>query len=396
METAVTTHVPARVRLEYLDGVRGLAALYVVMYHASNSAWAGGALPRTVLAAIKLLVFGHFAVAVFIILSGYCLMLPVARSTDRRLRGGSLEYLRRRARRILPPYYAAVLITLLLIKLVPALNVRSGNYWDGALPAFGKGVLLSHLFLVHNLSAQWNWKIDPPLWSVATEWQIYFFFPLLLLPVWRRFGLAAVLLTAVVLGIAPHFLLPASWDSDTAVPWFLGLFGIGMGAAVISFAQDRQSVLLRTRISWGTVAAVQLILVLAAALLKARWWWAHLWFADTQVGLLAASVLIYCTQRAHDNRPSGLLRLFQAPVAVLLGTMSYSLYLIHAPLLALLHVPLSRLHVSPTLRMGIMVFGYVPAAVVLAYAFHLVFERRFMSAHTSGAPRAVPPNLPLR
>ena len=39
VKTAVTT---TRLRLDYLDGMRGLAALYVVMYHASDASWAGG------------------------------------------------------------------------------------------------------------------------------------------------------------------------------------------------------------------------------------------------------------------------------------------------------------------------------------------------------------------
>jgi len=380
--------IPARVRLEYLDGLRGLAALYVVMYHASDPTWAGGTLPHRLAACLRLLVYGHFAVAVFIVLSGYCLMLPVARAADRQLRGGAGEYLRRRARRILPPYYAALLVTLLLMKLVPQLHMHSGNYWDGALPAFRTDVLLSHLFLVHNLSSQWNWKIDPPLWSVATEWQIYFFFPFVLLPLWRRFGLAAAVISALLLGLAPHFLLPQAWSLDVAVPWYLGLFGIGMGAAIVNFAQDELPVRLRSRIPWGTVTALQFLLLLGVALLRSKWWWAHLWFADTQIGLCTASFLIFGTQQCHNSRPHGLIRLLQVRPVVFLGTMSYSLYLIHAPLLALLHLPLVHLIASPSLRLGMMIFVLVPITVLLAYLFHVLFERRYMSPHGSKASAA--------
>jgi peptidoglycan/LPS O-acetylase OafA/YrhL len=369
------------IRLDYLDGLRGLAALYVVLNHASPATWAGGPLPHVILTGIKLLAFGHFAVAVFIILSGYCLMLPVARSADNRLRGGSGEYLRRRAWRILPPYYAALLVTLLLLKLAPQLNVRSGTVWDGVLPAFRTDVLLSHLFLVHNLLDQWKFKINFPLWSVATEWQIYFFFPFLLLPLWRRFGLAVTVITAVILGLLPHFLLPSPWNLEGAVPWYLGLFAIGMGAASVNFAQDKQSAWLKTHIPWGKLMAVQLVLVLVFALFQARWWWMHLWIADIQIGLCTASLLIHCTQECQNHRPNGLLCLFQARPVVLLGTMSYSLYLMHLPVLALLHIPLAHLNVSPAARIGTMIFVFVPLSIVLTYLFHLVFERRFMSSH---------------
>jgi peptidoglycan/LPS O-acetylase OafA/YrhL len=46
-------------------------------------------------------------------------------------------------------------------------------------------------------------SIIHPLWTVATEWQLYFFFPLFLLPIWRRFGLTSVVLAAFLIGIAP-------------------------------------------------------------------------------------------------------------------------------------------------------------------------------------------------
>ena len=77
----------------------------------------------------------------------------------------------------------------LLIALIPGLQRAERVRWDRALPAFEPGVVLSHLLLVHNLDERWIFKVDPPLWSVATEWQIYWLFPGLL-AVWRRHGSA--------------------------------------------------------------------------------------------------------------------------------------------------------------------------------------------------------------
>jgi peptidoglycan/LPS O-acetylase OafA/YrhL len=357
------------------------------MYHASIPSWAGGSLPHSVVLGLKPLVYGHFAVAVFIILSGYCLMLPVARSSERQLRGGFSDYIRRRARRILPPYYAALLVTLTLIKLIPQLQRVRNNYWDAALPAFRPDVLLSHFMLVHNLTERWYFKIDPPLWSVATEWQIYFLFPLLLLPLWRRLGLTTAVTGAILLGFAAHFLLPSAYNIDSAVPWYLGLFAMGMGAAVINFSPEIHYAAIRDRMPWKNLAAIQFVLVLAFALGKAKWWWANLWFADTQVGMFAACFLIYCTQQARREGATPLLRMFQARGVVFLGTMSYSLYLMHAPVLTLLHIPLSSMPLTPTLRTGIMLIVCVPLTVVLTYLFHIAFERKYMSAHKSEQDR---------
>src|SRR5437660_75394 len=103
---------PSRFRLDFLDGIRGLAALYVALFHVS---YARQSLPEPARHLTDWLQFGHYAVGVFIVLSGYCLMLPVARSADGRLRGGVGSYLRRRAWRILPPYYAALVLALALV-----------------------------------------------------------------------------------------------------------------------------------------------------------------------------------------------------------------------------------------------------------------------------------------
>jgi peptidoglycan/LPS O-acetylase OafA/YrhL len=59
-------------------------------------------------------------------------------------------FLRRRALRPLPPYFAALAVSLLLIGTVAPLRVARGTTWDDSLPAFGTGAIASHLLLVHN------------------------------------------------------------------------------------------------------------------------------------------------------------------------------------------------------------------------------------------------------
>jgi peptidoglycan/LPS O-acetylase OafA/YrhL len=381
---------PKRLRLNYLDGLRGLAALYVVLYHASDPSWAEGRLSRICSISLKLLIYGHFAVAIFIILSGYCLMLPLVRSADQQLQGGWSGFIRRRARRILPPYYTAIVLTMILLSIIPPLRVVQGNYWDGALPAFRTDIVLSHLLLIHNLSPQWYFRINPPLWSVATEWQIYFCFPLLLLPIWKRFGIAWLITIAFAIGLAPHFLLPTAWNLDWAVPWYLALFSLGMGAAAINFAPGGRYAAWRARVRWELVPCVMLSLIAVAATVTAKWWWKYLWFADIQVGLFAACLLIHWTRQLHALKSSTLLALVESKASLRLGHISYSLYLVHAPLLALLHLPLHKMHLSPDMRMMVMLCVNVPITVALSYLFHLAFERRFMSDQRPPTPTVGP------
>ncbi|MBC8102879.1 MAG: acyltransferase [Cytophagales bacterium] len=110
---------PPKIHLDFLDGLRGLAAFYVVIHHLLGNGATNGA-PVWVGRFVALTAFGHTMVAIFIVLSGFSLMLPIALSSDRRLQGGFGEYVRRRSFRILPPYYAAVLLSLAGLLLTPA------------------------------------------------------------------------------------------------------------------------------------------------------------------------------------------------------------------------------------------------------------------------------------
>jgi len=374
-----------RLRLHYLDGLRGLAALFVVMHHAYYGLTGEAALPPLAARLTYWLFLGRSAVDIFIVLSGYCLMLPVVRAGTGRLPSGPAEFFRRRARRILPPYYAALGVTLLGIAAVPALRDASHPLalWNGALPAWTWGAIGSHLLLVHNFDPAWHSKIDYPMWSVATEWQIYFLFPLLLLPVWRRLGPAAAVLAAFAASLIP---LALFFDRLSGVsPHFLGLFALGMAAADLNFSPRASLAHWRDKLPWGALSAA---LGVALVLASLRHWSEPLAvaFKDILVGGATACLLVYCTRfltRRHEesagrNAPL-VLRLCESRPAVALGVFSYSLYLIHAPVLAVCQAFLRPLGLSPTAQLALMLGAAVPLAVLCSYLFFLAFERPFLS-----------------
>lgn len=105
MKTTVENTSKTGLRLDYLDGLRGLTALYVVLFHCrSEFTWqyADGGFSPLLWQMTAWMNFGHYAVVIFIVLSGYCLMLPVVRSQNKTLAGGLRGYLKRRAWRTLP------------------------------------------------------------------------------------------------------------------------------------------------------------------------------------------------------------------------------------------------------------------------------------------------------
>lgn len=378
---------PGGSRLEFLDGIRGLAALYVALFHLAAIGAAPGA-PHA--AAPNWMRHGHLAVDVFIVLSGYCLMLPVARSAQGVLKGGVGEYLLRRTRRILPPYYVAVAISLLLLMVQAAMERRGlAGIWRS--PDFEPANLAAHLLLIHNLNAEWSSAINTPLWSVATEWQIYFLFPAILLPLWRGGGLAPAVAAGFLIGLAPGWLLPDGGDLAWACPWYVGLFALGMAAAAINWRDGRAEAALR-RLPWGALA----LLLGGVVVFGYPWLEGRLVLQDTVAGLAAAALIVHCGALARAGRSdqSVLLRLLQARPAVVLGAFSYSLYLMHLPAWKFV-APLNKaLALPPNQEFLFRLLVGVPFALGACWLFYLAFERPTTRGRARSEPAGAPAGEP--
>lgn len=380
-----------RVRLAFLDGLRGLSAFYVMLFHLGAPA----GLPAGLALAWGWTHFGRSAVGVFIVLSGYSLMLPVARSADGRLRGGFGDYIKRRSLRILPPYYAAMAIIIALLlgakHFGNSIGSLSHNVHADDLTARN---IVSHVFLLQNWVdfGKWNSGIESSMWSVSVEWQIYFLFPLLLLPLWRRFGLAAPVCLGLLIGIIPLVALPKEYNFAWASPWYVGLFAMGMAGASISFSSEPWRQRLYQELPWGWFAAIAFGLFFLFSvplnLDPVQDENIGLCFAvgsDVLVGLGTMCLIVFCTRSAHiaglDSavRLPPALRLLESRWAIRLGAFSYSLYLVHVPIVLKLS-QWSGGHFSPV---GAFLFDLasIPFTLAVAYLFHLAFERRFMSEH---------------
>src|SRR5450631_4554907 len=184
--SAPTAADPARQRLAGLDGVRGLAALFVVVNHVFLRAFPGYPVDRAPSWA-GWFIYGRFAVVVFIVLSGFSLALSPARH-GWRLDAVS-RFAQRRAWRILPAYWAALAFSLAVAWLI--------------VPQPGQGVPDAKSVVVNGLLVQNLVRARSPngsFWSMAVEAQLYVLFPLLPVMV-RRWG-AIVMVATVTLVVA--------------------------------------------------------------------------------------------------------------------------------------------------------------------------------------------------
>ena len=367
--------VPAR--LPHLDGLRGLAALFVVLHHAWLTTWPDLFARRLPPGARQtaFLAYGHFAVVVFIVLSGFCLALPVARSGA--LAGGTRGFLRRRARRLLPPYYASVALSALLVWTL--IGTRTGTHWDVSVPVDGHGYLGS-AFLLNDVLG--GGQLNHVWWSVALEWQIYFVFPLLVI-VWLRRGIGPAVAcagaaAAAVLALVTAFPRAGALDLTGLHPWFLALFALGMLGAAVLAGGEPWLARLRERTPFGALALAGAAGVVALCAAAGRSWTLalHPALADLAVGAVTLCAIVSSSR----GGPSLLRRVLASGWPRALGAFSYSLYLIHAPLLQVeWQYGLGGPAGSPGVAFALLALVGVPLVLAAAYGFHVLFERPFLS-----------------
>lgn len=357
-----------------MDGVRAMAALWVVLSHLwiipcglnARDNWLGRVTNWTL--------YSHFAVDVFLVLSGFCLILPVARSGE--LSGGAVAFFLRRARRILPPFYAALFFSLGIFLVIQALGHQALQ--------ISRPALLANVFLMQDVLPSQN-VFNGPFWSIAVEWRIYFLFPLMVAALPRCGRRGVLLLSALAGGAATAALLRWHPEMFLACPWYLGLFASGLCAGSLSTERPR-----RGEKAWCQFAGLLSLAGLAALVhahpitaLGGSDFGSFLPVIDTVAGAGTAALLLLISRSPHC------FPLLSWRPLVILGTFAYSLYLVHMPCLLLLNALTTAFGPAwhdPLHRVLVLALA-LPLVIGLARLFFFAFERPFIKRRTKGAAR---------
>ena len=343
--------------------MRGLAAFYVVLHHMCLEIWPiWGPASGLTAKVTAWFMWGHFAVAVFIVISGYCLALPVIRG-----RFTPLQFYWRRAKRILPPYYIGVAFSSLLI--LSFIGTKTGTHWDTVLPISWRALMGMVL-----LYPEFAGKINHSYWSIGIECKIYVLLPLIVWLFGRIGVLTTLALTSLLaFGMAHTF---ASPTVAKALIHFLGLFCFGMFAAYVVHGRERLWTTLRGLKIWTL-----LFVCAGAATVSACWYWGypvhHNIAVDCAVGLSAVGLFVAA------GKSDGLLcRCLSWKPLVSLGAISYSLYLIHAPLIQLFwQYGIDPFDLAPQLQF-IALLLTMPLILLCAWVFYRLCERPFIPRQT--------------
>ncbi len=373
---------PEHRRLPFLEGLRGVAALYVVLGHicsmADPSQLTGvrSHSPTWLRSVMSIFAYGHLAVAAFIVLSGFCLELSLFGSGDGKI-ANYRKFFFRRARRILPPYYACLFFSVFVVWWLT--RHQRGMPFDLYLP-LNRENFLAHVFLIHNLSLDWMYKINGVLWSIAIEVQLYVLFPLLVLSLnWfgrRWFIVLTTALAALAIATVPN--------ASKLYPWYLTLFAVGMVSAHFAY---------RPHLKLGSIPGAALVLA-AVSFVASIWSCLHrqpLYVCDGFMGIAVAG-LIYAGTVWPDELATKALS--WRPI-VGLGTFSYSLYLMHHPVEQVVYLLRPASIHTEVAKFWYLIAVGLPLILLGTWAFSLVFEKPFMSSKVVHEPEEDRPFSPL-
>jgi peptidoglycan/LPS O-acetylase OafA/YrhL len=358
--------VDDRARLPALDGLRGLAALLVVMLHLTMQIQH----PSTfgAIALKHVFAFGWSGVDLFFVLSGFLItgILDDAKGTSNYFR----VFYARRVLRILPLYYGALLVLFTLPHLVNAPGVAR--------------------FIVPLKDQLWYWFYLqnfhplPPLfvglaghfWSLAIEEQFYLVWPILILLLSRR---SALWLCGLLLPLSIGYRALVGFVNPTLglyTDTFAHLDGLAVGSALALVYRTPGAIdWIKRRLP--AITAVSLIVIVAlytVAIPSIR----HV-LLGSFLAVLFGCLLVY----AVEQRNGLAAKFFRSRVMRSFGRYSYGMYVLHVPLVPvayLIGITPARLAFFGSELIGVMLYIVLMLAVVTAAAWvsYTAYERHFL------------------
>lgn len=338
--------------IELLDYIRAIAILTVMFDHTLTNIygyeslpWAGWFRDLSVPVTLVYLIpfnLGQLGVAIFFFVSGFCIHLSFQQQGQK-----WSSFFIRRFFRIYPAYLAALIYFTLWVMQQTHLNLHNHHLVTrhtleipGSVAFFWKDAMV-HLFLVHNFPGTTFAAIDGVFWTLAIEAQLYLLYPVVVWLVaksgWRRtlFVLAAIEISIRATDGVTQTLYP---DTSTvrAIAGFFSRSPFGfwfswtLGAFVADAVLKKQPLPFRNAsLFWW------IVLSLACYVFRPLFPFSFLLFA-LMTAIIAGKML--SGAKSPIQLPA-----FSLKLLAKIGLWSYSIYLIHQPLLMVYANAVSKL-----------------------------------------------------
>lgn len=344
-----------------IDGLRAIAVLSVLLFHLDITVFSGG----------------FVGVDVFFVISGFLITRLIVEEIKSTNDFSFINFYIRRARRLLPAFLTVLIITTAIAVLL---------FSPHDLENFGASAFHS-IFSISNI---YFWreagyfdagiKLNPLLhtWSLGVEEQFYLVWPFVVLFFATRFGINSiikvlifVIISSLILNLAfddsvVFYFSPnttnQNLESIRAAMFYIGPFRnfeLGIGALLVFFMHKRL----------GNNLINELLFLIGLAFVIVPFF-----VFDEQTTFPSYNALLPCFGTAmviFANNPKYSGQILTNPLAVGIGLISYSLYLVHWPLIALYkYWTLQNLTSTEQLCIGVI-------SILLAYSLYRFVEQKW-------------------
>lgn len=361
--------------LLFLDGLRGIAAFYVMTGHARWLLWEGhdfylvnhakySLVDKVLMYFFSMFKFGHEFVLFFFVLSGFVIHLKYAKklkqnssfSFDKR------EYFYKRIKRIYPPFIFALLLTALMDyagnKINPAIYAGNTPYFlinrDIGHPSHAVKTFIGNIFFLYRQYVP-TFGTNGPSWSLKYEWWFYLFYPVFLF-----FGKRNIVYPTIALIVLYCFtiFLP-NWPLDIVREIFNGMLAWWLGVLLAEIFMGR----INLPFKYVIPACLALSFGLAFKPI----------FHDLSIALLFSAILsLFLLLTERGNR----LRLLVGLKPI--GDISYTLYITHFPILVFCSSLLMKHNNGMLPTKSFFIIPGVAICLIAAYCFSFITERPFV------------------
>ncbi|MDC1177955.1 acyltransferase family protein [Candidatus Pelagibacter sp.] len=312
----------------HIEGMRGLAVLFVVLYHLNNNFF-----------------FGYLGVDIFFVISGYVITKSLITSFDQNSSNVLSDFYSKRILRIYPVLLFIIVITLICYALLGNISNYEVVFKTFVYSAFG----LSNIYFLRRSNSYFEDEIDNPLihtWSLGVEEQFYLVFPVILFFFFKFqnkliqnkfliFFLIFIFILSIFSFFQEHDELIKFWSP------LLRFWELLIGC-ILCFAEKKDK--------------QKLFLIFIIAIITAL----NIFSFEIKNLYLSLSI-IFSAYTISQNKSSLVNLCFSNKYFRFIGKISYSMYLIHYPLLYFLNI----------------YFDITKLDVIIVYLICLIFLSKF-------------------
>jgi peptidoglycan/LPS O-acetylase OafA/YrhL len=360
----------AQGNLPWLDGLRGIAALWVLLSHIQILSGASY---------VPLLSWGDLAVDLFMLLSGFLMAHNyIARQDSEPWDSGRTigQFWLRRFFRIAPLYYLVLLVALVVGPMMGQFRADIASIWPqtGTAPEryLDQGLVntLLHVSFLFGFSPQYAFRTALPDWSIGLEMQFYLFFPFIMLLMAR---LTPIVASTILIGVCVlarplfrDFIHAFPMPAFLLIKFYVFLIGMWIAQARAERSM-RRGLLIGVGLALMWMVLERSPVAVARVLMVAGMF--YLMNNGTLPGSEAVAGATVRLRQALSNR-----------IATFMGETSYSVYLVHLlivlPVAGLLAHHSDYTTLPAPLRFGLIALIALPVSYAIGWMLYNSVEKR--------------------